>query len=87
MPTPQPSLDHGRLKFDTASGRWQIRPFNDNGFVQPLHEISSGDVILIEVAGEMKLTRIEYSHSEGGYYSTDFYPLTNGLEAALPARD
>ena len=38
---PEPSIDRGPLKFNRASQRWEIRPWQDNGIVQPLHEINS----------------------------------------------
>jgi hypothetical protein len=40
----------------------------------------------IEVAGELKLTRMEYRHlpeGYGAYYSVDGYPLRGGLRAAI----
>jgi hypothetical protein len=50
-----------------ASGRWAIyRP----GRLRV--EIPSGDLFRVEVAGELKLTRMEY---DDGYYSIDGYPL------------
>lgn len=77
---PEPSIDQGPLKRNLY-GRWEIR---DEITGNLLHEISSGDVIFLDVAGEWKLTRIEHSMSEGGYYSIDGYRLANGIHAALP---
>jgi len=45
-----------------------------------------GELFRIEVAGELKLTRMEYRHLPGGdgaYYSVDGYPLRDGLRAAI----
>ena len=46
-------------------------------------EITSGDQFKIEVqdlAGKTwKLTRMEFSHAEGGYYSVDGYQLDQGM--------
>jgi hypothetical protein len=64
-----------------ASGRWAVyRPDR-----LPV-EITSGELFRVEVAGELKLTRMEYRHLPGGdgaYYSVCAYPLRNGLRAAV----
>jgi hypothetical protein len=58
-----------------ASGRWAIyRPGR-----LPV-EITSGELFRVEVAGELKLTRMAYDE---GYYSIDGYPLRDGLRAAI----
>lgn|SRR5262245_59255584 len=52
---------------------------------EPL-EITSGEVFMIEVAGELKQTRMEYRHlgrSKGEYYSVDGYALRDGLRAGF----
>jgi hypothetical protein len=61
-----------------ASGRWAI--------YRPGHlpvEITSGDLFRVEVDGELKLTRLEYNHTDRRYYSVDRYPLRDGLRAAI----
>ena len=75
---PEPSIDRGPLRFNAISQRWEI-----GGAITGtlLHEITSGDVIFVDVRGEMRLTRIEYDH---GYVSIDGYRLADGIEAALP---
>src|SRR5262245_11518940 len=79
-----PSVDRGSLWLNPV-GRWEIRPRRDRFNVQrPLHEITSGDVIYLDVGGEWKLTRIEYDHQAQAYVSVDGYPLRDGIEAALP---
>jgi hypothetical protein len=45
-------------------------------------EITSGELFRVEVAGEMRLTRMEYAQ-RSGYYSVDGYPLRDGLCAAI----
>ena len=75
---PEPSIDRGPLRFNAISQRWEIRG-EITGTL--LHEITSGDVIFVDVRGEMRLTRIEYDH---GYVSIDGYRLADGIEAALP---
>ena len=73
------------------SGRWAV--FRTGR--APV-EITSGELFRIEVAGELKVTRMEFRHltgpmkgreyrgSVGGeYYSIDGYHLTNGLRAAI----
>jgi hypothetical protein len=73
------------------SGRWAIcRPGRS-----PV-AIAAGEAFLVEVAGELKPTRMEFRHftgpmkgrtvrgQPGVYYSVDNYHLTNGLRAALP---
>ncbi len=82
MTKPAPTLDWGPLRFNSASERWEIT----GSLTGTLHEIGSGDLIFIDVAGEMTLTRIEHSRSEGGYYSVDGYRLRDGIEAALANR-
>jgi hypothetical protein len=44
------------------------------------NEITSGDLLRVEFAGQLKLTRMEYDE---GYYSIDGYPLRDGLRAAI----
>ena len=75
----EPSIDQGPLAM-SVWGKWQICVGTAR------HEISSGEVILLDVSGdgEWKRTRIEHSKSEGGYYSVDGYPLRDGMLAALP---
>lgn len=75
-----PSIDRGPLRFNAISQRWEIRGAITGTL---LHEITSGDVVFVDVGGEMKLTRIEHS-SQNGYYSIDGYRLSDGIEAALP---
>jgi hypothetical protein len=59
------------------SGRWAVcRPGRD-----PV-EITSGDVIRVEVDGELRPTRVVHVWGEG-YYSVDQYPLRDGLRAAI----
>src|SRR5215472_13233759 len=51
-----------------ASGRWAVyRPGR-----LPV-EITSGELFRVEVAGELKLTRMEYNHTDRQYYSVDGY--------------
>jgi hypothetical protein len=83
-------MREGVLQFQ-PSGRWAVcRP--GHGPV----EINCGDVFYIEVAGELKPTRMEFHHfSEGHmkgctyrglsgeYYSVDDYPLRNGRPASV----
>ncbi|WP_339378848.1 DUF5348 domain-containing protein [Candidatus Enterovibrio escicola] len=38
-------------------------------------QFTSGDVVEVFDDGEWKVTRIEYSDSQGGYYSVDGYEL------------
>jgi hypothetical protein len=60
------------------SGRWAVcRPGHE-----PV-EITSGELFRVEVAGELQLTRMEYSRDRGGYYSIDGYELRDGLRAAI----
>ena len=77
---PEPSIDCGPLRFNKTSRRWEIT----GGMDGTLHEITSGDVIFLEVGDDMKLTRIEYDHASKSYVSVDGYRLAEGLEAALP---
>jgi hypothetical protein len=61
-------------------GRWAVcRPGQE-----PV-EITSGELVHIEVDGaaELQLTRIEYSHAGRRYYSVDGYPLRHGMRAAI----
>ena len=52
-----------------ASGRWAVyRPGR-----LPV-EITSGELFRVKVAGEMRLTRMEYNHADRQYYSVDSYP-------------
>ena len=61
-----------------VSGRWAVyRPGR-----LPV-EITSGELFRVEVAGELKLTRMEYNHTDRQYYSVDGYPLRDGLRAAI----
>ena len=84
------SAKEGTLQMQ-PSGRWAI--------YRPGHapvEIPSGELFRIEVAGELKLTRMEFRRftgpmkgrtlrgQPGEYYSVDNYPLRDGLRAALP---
>jgi hypothetical protein len=67
-----------------ASGRWAVCRLG-----RELVEITSGDRFLIEVAGKLHLTRMEFRHLPGGggaYYSVDGYPLRDGLRAAIGER-
>ena len=62
------------------SGRWAVcRPGRE-----PV-EITSGELFRVEVDGAkaLRLTRMEHSRHEGGYYSFDGYPLRDGLRAAF----
>jgi hypothetical protein len=68
------------------SGRWSVcRPG------QTPVEITSGEVFRVEVDGELKPTRMEFRHNQkssgvvelAGYYSTDNFPLRDGLRAAI----
>jgi hypothetical protein len=49
-------------------------------------EITSGELFRVEVAGELKLTRMEYSHGDG-YYNVDCCSLYDGLRAAIGAEE
>jgi hypothetical protein len=61
-----------------ASGRWAVyRPGR-----LPV-EITSGELFRVEVAGELKLTRMEYNHTDRQFYSVDGYPLRDSLGAAI----
>jgi hypothetical protein len=63
------------------SGRWAVCRAGES----PI-EITSGELFRVEVAGELRLTRMEYRHLPGGdgaYYSVDGYPLHDGLRAAI----
>jgi hypothetical protein len=68
------------------SGRWAVcRPG------QTPVEITLGEVFRVEVDGELKPTRMEFRHKQkfscvvelAGYYSTDNFPLRDGLRAAI----
>jgi len=62
------------------SGRWAVcRPGETS------HEIKSGDLFRVEVAGvkRLQLTRMEYDHADRQYYSVDGYPLRDGLRVAI----
>ena len=74
------------------SGRWAIcRPGESP------HELKEADAFRIEVAGELKPTRMAFWHfsgplkgrehrgQSGEYYTVDDYPLQNGLRAAIGA--
>ena len=57
------------------SGRWAVcRPERE-----PV-EITSGELFRAAVAGELKLTCIEYRHG-AGYYANDGYPLTGAVRS------
>jgi hypothetical protein len=64
-------------------GRWAVcRPGR-----APV-EITSGELIRVEVGGELMATRMEFQHfsgrgQPGEYYSVDGYRLLNGLRAAI----
>lgn len=68
------------------SGRWAIA-WPDQPDREP-QEITSGDVLRVEVAGRQGLhaTRMEFAHREkgggGAYYSVDGYLLWEGMRAA-----
>jgi hypothetical protein len=67
------------------SGRWAVcRPGQ-----KPV-EVTSGEIFMIEVPGaypEMRRTRMEFLHHEGGdsgeYFSVDGHRLADGLRAAF----
>jgi hypothetical protein len=65
-----------------ASRRWAIyRPG------QLPVEITSGELFRVKFAGQLKLTRMEYSHDEpGGYYSVDGYPLRDVCTPQLASK-
>jgi hypothetical protein len=74
----------GRLRMNSR-WRWEIhRPG------RPPHELTSGDVFLLEVNGAIRRTAIEFRHfagrhhrgRAGEYYSTDGFPLRHGMRAA-----
>jgi hypothetical protein len=72
------------------NGRWAIHwEPNPDGHLP--YEVTSGEVIRIEVAGRdgLQPTRIEFAHRDGGgsYYSVDGYPLWEGMRAALRSRE
>ena len=68
----------GTLKLQ-PSGRWAIARPGEAAW-----EISPGTIIRLEVGGELKQTRMDYSHDRpGGYYSIDGYTLRDGLRAAI----
>jgi hypothetical protein len=46
-------------------------------------EITSGELFRVELAGELKSTRMGY---DDGYYSVDSYPLRDDLRAAIGER-
>jgi hypothetical protein len=82
--------NEGRLRMQ-PSGRWAIvRPGR-----RPV-VLYTGETFLVEVAGELKPTRMEFRHftgpmkghtlrgQPGEYYSVDDYHLANGMRAALP---
>ena len=48
------------------------------------HEITAGDLFLIEFAGKLQLTRMKFRYRpRRGYYTVDGYPLRDGLRAAI----
>jgi hypothetical protein len=59
------------------SGRWGICRSGRN----PI-EIMDGDTFRVEVAGNMRTTRMEFE-VDRGYYSIDGYVLRSGLRAAV----
>jgi hypothetical protein len=61
-----------------TSGRWAVCRTGR----EPV-EITSDELLRVEVADEMKLTRMEYNHTDRQYYSVDDYPLRDGLRAAI----
>lgn len=77
---PPPSLHRGPLTLNSR-GRWEIRS-DLTGSI--LHEITSGDVIFVEVGDTWKLTRIDFDHASRSYISTDGCRLADGVIAALP---
>ena len=77
---PQPSIDRGPFRLN-AGGRWEIRSDLTGDL---LHEVTSGDVIFVEVGDTWKLTRIEFDHASRTYVSIDGYPIAAGVIAALP---
>ncbi len=65
-----------------AIGRWELYGGIDN----VKDEVTSGDVIYVEVEGHTELlpTRIEFAHRDGAggqYVSVDGYPLWSGMRA------
>ena len=72
------------------TGRWAVT----DGRSAPV-EISSGEVFRVDVAGELKPTRMEFRRfcgpmkgrefrgQSGEYYSVDDYELRPGLRAAI----
>ena len=71
-----------------GNGRWEIY-----GGMMPLHvvEITSGDVIYVEVDGldGLEPTRIEFvrdGKGRGRYVSVDDYPLWDGMRAEIPGK-
>jgi hypothetical protein len=61
------------------SGLWDVcRPG------EAPHEITAGDLFLIEFAGNLQLTRMKFRHSpRRGYNCVDGDPLCDGLRAAI----
>jgi hypothetical protein len=50
------------------------------------HEITAGDLFLVEFAGKLQLTRMKFRYRpRRGYYTVDGYPLRDGLRAAIGA--
>ena len=76
---PEPSIDRGPLRRN-LDGRWEI--FVSRGW--PTHEVTSGDVVFVEVERTWKLTRIEFDQATRQYVSVDGYRLADGVLAALP---
>jgi hypothetical protein len=79
--TPLPSIDRGELRGNVV-GRWEIT--RNNPHEQPFAELTSGDMVFLDVDGEWRLTRIEYDHAAKSYVSVDGYRLADGIMAALP---
>lgn len=66
------------MKLD--SGRWVIVAKDRDP-----HELTSGNVFAVEVAGAMRATRMEFAHDGAGggrYVSVDDIPLREGMRAA-----
>ena len=72
-----------RMKVNSL-GRWEIY----GGIDTAKHEVTSGDVIFVEVEGhnELKPTRIEFAHDARAYVSVDGYSLWDGMRAEVEPR-
>ena len=71
------SAKEGTLRM-MASGQWAVCRAGR----EPI-EITSGELFSVEVDGELKLTRMEYNHTDRQFYSVDGYPLRDSLGAAI----